>query len=91
MSKLKVYYVLVQKNNIGHFFDTLRHCATGRKEEFLKKGRKKAGKEKSDKTHVKQLYEALMTAKNPQKQGRILEGGGGNFLAGQNIYPCVEF
>ena len=29
-----------------------------------------------------------MTAKNPQKQGRILEGGGRIFLAGQNIYPC---
>ena len=28
-----------------------------------------------------------MTAKNPQKQGRMLEGGG-IFLAGQNIYPC---
>ena len=28
-----------------------------------------------------------MTAKNPQKQERILEGGG-IFLAGQNIYPC---
>ena len=28
--------------------------------------------------------------KTPQKQGRILERGGGNiFLAGQNIYPCI--
>ena len=27
--------------------------------------------------------------KNPQKQGRILEGGGRIFLAGQNIYPCL--
>ena len=27
--------------------------------------------------------------KNPQKQGRILQGAGGNFLAGQNIYPCT--
>ena len=26
-----------------------------------------------------------MTAKNPQKQGRILEGGGTIFLAGQNL------
>ena len=44
--------------------------------------------EKSDKTHVRiYLYEAEMTAKNPQKQGRILEGGGRIFLAGQNIYP----
>ena len=30
-----------------------------------------------------------MTAKNPQTQGRILEGEGGRiFLAGQNINPC---
>ena len=26
--------------------------------------------------------------KDPQKQGRILEGGGDIFLAGPNIYPC---
>ena len=42
----------------------------------MKKGREKGGKEekeKSDKTqtHTKYLYEAQMTAKNPQKQGRI--------------------
>ena len=29
-----------------------------------------------------------MTEKNLQKQGRILEGEGRIFLAGQNIYPC---
>ena len=30
-----------------------------------------------------------MTAKYPQKQGRMLEGGGRIILAGQNIYPWV--
>ena len=29
-----------------------------------------------------------MTAKNPQKAGKNFRGGGGIFLAGQNIYPC---
>ena len=52
--------------------------------EDLKKERKRGEKKKkSDKTHVKI---PLCSKKNPQKQGRILEGGG-NFLAGQNIYP----
>ena len=43
------------------------------------KGRERGGKkkkEKSDKNILKYLYEALMTAKNPQKQGRILKGEG---------------
>ena len=27
--------------------------------------------------------------KSPKKQGRIRQGGGTIFLAGQNIYPCL--
>ena len=68
------------------------------KEEFegglYEKGREKKKKEKSDKNILKYLYEALMTAKNPQKQGRILKGGR-NFLAGQNTYiplqKCIAY
>ena len=37
----------------------------------MKKGREKGGKEEKE----KYLFEAYMTAKNPQKQGRILKGG----------------
>ena len=40
----------------------------------MKKGRDKGEKNKRPQ-------------KNPQKQERILEGGGGIFLAGQNICP----
>ena len=32
-----------------------------------------------------------MNAKNPQKQGKILEGGGRIFLAGQNIDPWLKY
>ena len=54
----------------------------------MKQGREKKKKGKSDKTHVKIPLGSLNDRKkNPQKQGRILEGGGKIFLAGQNIYP----
>ena len=51
----------------------------------MKKGREKGEKKKKKKVikhTLKYLYEAYMTATNPQKQGRI-------FLAGQNTYPCT--
>ena len=44
-------------------------------EKGKEKGWKEEEKEKSDKTHVKIPLWSLNTAKNPQKQGRILEGG----------------
>ena len=50
------------------------------KEDFIKKEGKRGEKKKKVIKHtLKYLYEAKMTAKNPQKQGRILEGGWGNF------------
>ena len=61
----------------------------------MKKGREKGGKEEKKKRVIKHtlkyLYEAEILQKNPQKQGRILKGGGDIFLAGQNIYPCCNF
>ena len=64
------------------------------REEFeggLEKRKGKGGKrekkiEKSDKTHVKIPLLSLNTAKNPQKQGRILEGGGGKNFSGWPEY-----
>ena len=58
------------------------------REDFMKKGREKKKKEKSDKTHVKYLYQAKMTAKKYTKTGKNFRGGG-ILLAGQNIYPCL--
>ena len=59
-------------------------------QEDLKKGREKGGKEgkkeKSDKTHDKIPLWSLNTAKNAQKQGRILEGGGEEFIWLARIY-----
>ena len=44
------------------------------------------------KTHVKvPLWSWNDSQKIHKKHGRILDEGGGNFLAGQNIYPCVLF
>ena len=50
-----------------------------------KRGEKKK-KKRSDKTHVKIPLSSLNTAKNPQKQGRILEGGGEEFFWLARIY-----
>ena len=61
----------------------------------MKKGRGKGGKEEKKKRVLKHtlkyLYEALMTAKESTKIGKNFRGGwgGGIFLAGQNIYPCL--
>ena len=58
----------------------------------MKKGRIKGEKKKKRrviKYTSKYLYEAYKTAKNSQKQGRIKEGER-IFLAGQNIYTCIQ-
>ena len=63
----------------------------GLKKKERKRGEKKKTKKRVIKRTLKYLYEALIPQKTPQKQGRILEGGGGRiFLAGQNIYPWGE-
>ena len=50
-------------------------------EKWKGKGGKEENKEKSDKTHVKiPLWSLDIAKKNPQKQGRILEGGGEEFF-----------
>ena len=58
--------------------------------EDLKKGKEKEekeeNKEKSDKTHVKIPLRSFNNPKNPQKQGRILEGGGGENFSGWPKY-----
>ena len=52
-----------------------------------KRGEKKKKKKRVIKHTLKYLYEALMTAKNPQKQGRILEGRGKNFSGWPEYVP----
>ena len=53
------------------------------------KGEKEENKKRVIKHTLKYLYEALMTAKNPQKQGRILEGGG--IFSGWPEYIPLQF
>ena len=58
----------------------------------MKDQEKRGGKEKSDKTHVKiPLCSLNGRKKNPQKQGRILEGGGQYFSGWPEYIPLVVF
>ena len=49
---------------------------------------KEKGRNEEKRKELKYLYEASIPQKNPQKQGRTLEGVVGNILACQNINPC---
>ena len=89
-----MYYLILPITNQGYLFWPFLSenflSKLKNREEFeggLEKGKgnggKRSKKEKSDKTHVK--IPLKYRKKNPQKQGRILQGGGIFWL---NIYPC---
>ena len=56
----------------------------------MKKGREKGGKEEKEKVikhTLKYLYEAYMTAKNPQKRKNFKGGGGKSFSGWPEYIP----
>ena len=57
----------------------------------MKKGREKKKNEKSDKTHVKYLYQGKMTAKKYTKTGKNFRGGEKNFSGWPEYIPLTFY